>query len=169
MTDADRLPFAKLMALLQEVFVPSRPISKEKTAVYFDILKKYDFEKINGACKELVKSKKYATFPLPAEILEYIEPRHEEMVEVRALEAWQHACSRYDGRPGGKDDPLLDEAIRIAFGGWNQFGQTNPDYEAQDRRHFIECFRHLAHREQYHGQLGAAEPKYLESAEEDDV
>jgi hypothetical protein len=78
---------------------------------------------------------------------------NEGQIELRALGAWEYACSNYDGREGGVDDPLLDETIRIAFGGWQRFGMTDPDRETLDRKHFIDCFKALAEKEKREGPM----------------
>lgn len=152
MNESDKTKFAQSMALLQEVFVRGKPISRQLVEVYFDILKRYDIGKILYSVDQIIKSKKFSTFPLPAEFLEVLDGKKDESIKLRAIQSWQHACSRYDSRDGGKDekkDPLLDEAIRVAFGGWKQFGQTNPDYEVNDRKHFLQVFESLANKPDY--------------------
>lgn len=152
MTNNDKPAFAQVMALLQEVFVPDKPISKEKVRLYFEILLPHEIGDVCRAAEKIIKTKRYATFPLPAEFREALgEGTDEGKLEIRALAAWEYACARYDGRQGGVDDPLLDEAIRIAFGGWARFGQTDPDREAIDRKHFLDCFKALAEREVHDG------------------
>lgn len=148
MTNDDKPAFARMMALLQEVFVPDKPISKEKVRLYFELLAPYLIEDVCKAAEKIIRTKRYSTFPLPAEFMEALgEGTAEGKVELRALSAWEYACARFDGRQGGVDDPLLDEAIRITFGGWERFGQTDPDREALDRKHFLECFKALAEKE----------------------
>lgn len=149
MTNDDKPAFARMMALLQEVFVPDKPISKEKVRLYFELLSSHAIDDVCKAAEKIIKTKRYATFPLPAEFSEALgEGTDEGKLEIRALAAWECACSRFDFRQCGADDPLLNEAIRITFGGWERFGQTNPDREAIDRKHFLECFKALAEKEE---------------------
>jgi len=146
MTNQDHDNFARLMALLQEVFVPTKPISKEKVTIYFDILKDYEFDEINSGCKRIVKSKLYSTFPLPAEILDQIEPEKSgQYIIDRANEGWALA-KQVIITGGSSGDEILDEAIRIAFGDWNGFGNTDPNNEPSDRKHFLACYRIAAQR-----------------------
>jgi len=42
----------------------------------------------------------------------------------------------------------IDRAINLAFGGWVRFGECDPDADAFDRRHFLECYRIVAEKEE---------------------
>lgn len=149
MNQSDYKKFAQVMALLQEVFVPDKSLSSMKIQVYFDVLKNHDIEKIAQAADHIIKNKKYPTFPLPAEFREALGQRDEEMIQLRALKAWENVISMSGyGQNSHGDDPLTDEAIRVAFGGWLRFGQTDPENEGYDRRHFLQCFEMLAANEQ---------------------
>jgi hypothetical protein len=143
MEERNKLEFAKIMAYLQDVFVPGKPISKEKVAIYFDILSAYSFYDICCAADSIIRTKKISTFPLPAEFLTLLGGGNkEERTEIRALRAWNEACSIIHSG-SRSDDDLINEAVRIAFGGWDRFGETDPKNEAFDRKHFIECFKSL--------------------------
>ncbi len=144
MTNNDKLAFARVMALLQEIFVPGKPISKEKIKIYFEILSLYSIDDICRAAESVIKTKKISTFPLPFEFLAALgEGTEEDKIELQALGAWNEACSII--RAGDRsDNGLVNETVRIAFGGWQRFGETDPKNEAFDRKHFIECFKSLA-------------------------
>lgn len=144
MTNNDKLAFAKIMALLQEIFVPGKSISKEKVQIYFEILFPYSIDDICRAAESIIKTKRISTFPLPFEFLtELGEGTREDKIEIQALRAWNEACSII--RAGDRsDNDLVNETVRIAFGGWQRFGETDPKNEAFDRKHFIECFKSLA-------------------------
>lgn len=144
MTDADRLAFAKVMALLQEIFVPGKPISKEKVKIYFEILSPHPIDDICRAAESIIKTKIISTFPLPFEFLAVLgEGTKEDNIELRTLRAWNEACSAIHLVEDKHEEPLLNEAVRVAFGGWRRFGETDPKNEAFDRKHFIECFKSL--------------------------
>jgi hypothetical protein len=154
MTEADKRGFAAMMALIQEVFIPDKPISKDKIRTYFEIFSPYELKDILRISETIIRSRKFSTFPVPAEFLALLgEKTREQDIELRALAAWQFACSRYEDRKGGKDDPLLNEAIRLAFGGWTQFGRTDPENESYDQHRFVECFKALSSREKPVGEL----------------
>lgn len=145
MTNNDKLAFAKVMALLQEIFVPGKPISKEKIQIYFEILFPYPIDDICRAAESIIKTKKISTFPLPFEFLvELGEGTREDKIELRALRAWNEACLAIHSVEEEHEEPLLNETVRVAFGGWQRFGETDPKNEAFDRKHFIECFKSLA-------------------------
>jgi hypothetical protein len=144
MTDQDKMAFAKLMAYFQDIFVPGKPISKEKIAIYFDVLSPYSFADICGVADTIMRTKKISTFPLPFEFLTLLgEGNREDKNEIRALRAWNEACSAIHLVEEKHGDPLLNETIRIAFGSWQRFGETDPKSEAFDRKHFMECFKSL--------------------------
>jgi len=143
MIDQDKMAFARLMTYFQDIFVPGKPISKEKIAIYFDILSSYSFSDICSVADTIMRTKKISTFPLPFEFLTLLgEGNREDKNEIRALRAWNEACSIIHSG-SRSDDGIINEAIRVAFGGWERFGETDPKSEAFDRKHFIECFKSL--------------------------
>jgi len=129
------------MAVMQEVFTPNTPVSKDKTTLYFEHLKAHPIEDIISACEQILRTKTISTFPLPAEIESRLKLSEEENMDFRALEAWGKACDLIVLGTRSTGDEILDETIRIAFGGWEKFGQTDPEQESFDRRHFIDCYK----------------------------
>ena len=68
MTKNDSKNFAKLIAKLDLVY--DRKPSPEKIEIYFDILKEYDFKKIEYAVNKILKNRVNQYYPKPSEIIE---------------------------------------------------------------------------------------------------
>uniref|UniRef100_A0A6H1ZFV3 Uncharacterized protein n=1 Tax=viral metagenome TaxID=1070528 RepID=A0A6H1ZFV3_9ZZZZ len=146
----DYLNFSRLMALMQEMFVPDKTISKAKVSVYFDLLKDLNIEDILIAVEAIIREKKYPVFPLIGEIREMVSGRMEDNVDLEAQVAWGTLltiCDRMGFDEPVINDPVLSRAIRTAFGSVKRFGELPPEMEATDRKHFISCYKRIATRE----------------------
>lgn len=149
MEPKDYRAFGTFMSILQETFSPDKPISKERTKIYFDILSDIPIENIELATKELMKKKRYPIFPLPKEIREAAGFVEEDDLELKALRAFRETCDLVMtySEPGAKpepDDPLIEEAVRLCFGGWENFAETDPKNENWDRKNFVEIYKKLS-------------------------
>jgi len=150
----DYLNFSKLMALMQEMFVPDKTISKAKVSVYFDLLKDLNIEDISIATEAIIREKKYPVFPLIGEIREMISGRTEDNIDLEAQVAWGtllKICDRMGFDEPVVNDPILSRAIKTAFGSVKRFGELPPEMEATDRKHFISCYKRIAIRERSEG------------------
>lgn len=147
MKTEDLKKFGVFLSVLQETFSPDKPISKERTKIYFEILKDIPIENIELGIKNLMKKKKYPIFPLPREIREAAGFVEDDDLEIRALEAFREACDlvrTYEpGRTLEPKDPFVEEAIYLCFGGWENFQDTDPKNENWDRKHFVEIYTRL--------------------------
>ncbi|GAF86801.1 unnamed protein product, partial [marine sediment metagenome] len=79
--------FGIFMSMLQETFSPDKPISKERTKVYFEILSDIPIENIELSVKEIMKKRQYPTFPLPKDIREAAGFDFDDQIELKALGA----------------------------------------------------------------------------------
>ncbi len=147
MDGKDKPIFARLMAVMQEVFVPDKHVSKGKAELYFRMLKHLDIEDVIMSCEGIIKSKRFPTFPLPAEIMEGIELSDKEQIKHKAMVGWGSACDEAWSGMHDPDDPIVGEAVKLAFGSWHAFSKTNPKNESFDQRRFIECYE-VAHKQQ---------------------
>lgn len=148
MKPKDLKEFGIFMSVLQETFSPDKPISDKKTEIYFEILSDIPIENIELGFKNLMKTKKYPIFPLPKEIREAAGFGEIDDLELKALEAFREACDfAYTyGQSGLKkihESPLIEEAIRLCFGGWTYFQDTDPKNENWDRKNFVEVYTKL--------------------------
>jgi len=152
MDQADLKRFGVLLSILQETFSPDKPFSKQRTKIYFEILKDIPIENMELAVKELMKRKRYPVFPLPSEIRKAAGFDEEEDIELKALEAFQDACGfaysygqerAMTGKGEQHEDPIVEETIRLCFGGWEYFQDTDPKNETWDKKNFIEIYKKL--------------------------
>ena len=145
MTNSDEQKFRELMAMMQEVFSPDKPISTQRVEIYFQHLKPYRIEDIDRACHKLIDTNEYPTFPMVAKIISAMtEP---EAIDEDARLAWQQAlndlpimCMSERCNSDCSEHPLTS-AVEIAFGGWEKFSMTDSFNEIADRRHFIDCYK----------------------------
>ncbi len=162
MEPKDLRKFGAFMSLLQETFSQDKPISDKKTEIYFEILSDIPIENMELGFKDLMNKKKYPIFPLPSEIRKAAGFDEEEDVDVKALGAFREACDfvfTY-GRPEAKhehENPLIEETIRLCFGGWEFFADTDPKNETWDRKQFLEIYKKLFQTRQRDKLLSAAQ------------
>lgn len=147
MDKSDLKQFGVLLSILQETFSADKPISKERTKIYFEILSDIPIENIELGMKELMKKKKYPIFPLPKEIREAAGFIEDDDLELTALRAFREACDLVQEFPIQNKvlpkDPHVNETIRLCFGGWDNFTYTDPKNENWDRKHFVEIYKKL--------------------------
>jgi len=147
MNPEDFKRFGVFMLGLQETFSPDKPISKQRTKIYFEVLKDIPIENIELGIEELMKKKKYPLFPLPREIREAAGFVEEDALELSALTAFREACDLVHYFALEKElhpkDPYVNEAIYLCFGGWENFTRTDPKNDAFDRKHFVEVYKRL--------------------------
>jgi hypothetical protein len=168
--------FARFIAVLGTAFEKGG-LSKGKVEVYFHYLQDLTEGQLKRAVDKIILSRRYQSMPTIAEIRQAAFDLLEEDVEVEALEAWPRACKDLDTVQGGgkPKDLVAAEAVRIAFGGWKAFGETETTYEARDRARFIEAYKIAAARmvgeremmkelEENRKMLEALKPKRLEGA-----
>ena len=145
MNASDIIAFGKMMALFQDVYVPGKPISSTKVQLYFDMLSEVSIEELAIATEHIIRTKKYATFPLVPEILEAIGVDEKKDDETEALESWEKFVSLVENDfgfgPTRIDDPVMAETARVAFGSVDKFREHDRDMDASNRKHFISCYR----------------------------
>lgn len=159
MTRVDEQAFATFMAMLGTAFERG-DLTTTKIEMYFDFLSDLDIRAIEKATREIIRFRKYPTFPTIAEIREAALGSDAE-AEDEALIAWGKA-TRLISAGRRADDERINEAIVLAFGSWDRFGETNPEMEASDRKHFIACYKVAARKRREHLALnGGVEVKRL--------
>ncbi len=140
--------FGVLLSILQETFSPDKPISKERTKIYFEIFSDIPIENMELGIKELMNTKIYPNFPLPSEIRKAAGFDREDDLEVKALEAFREACDfvytyGQSSSESQHENALTEEAVRLCFGGWENFKETDPKNENWDRKNFVDVYKRL--------------------------
>lgn len=138
----DKKKFSVYMALLGTAF-GDKGISPERIDVYYEHLRDIPVDLLGRAVQTILKTRKFSSVPTIAEIREAAFGREDE-IEAAAVKAWGEACHSVE-RGQYLADSIVGEAVRVSFGGWEQFGQTDPENGVADRAHFIRVFKSLAH------------------------
>jgi hypothetical protein len=159
MEQMDMKVFMALMGTLSVAYGENLPA--ERVEIYYECLRDIPPHELKQAVYALLKTRKFPNFPTIAEIRERALGTDQD-IESAALAAWHVALTRYHGN----GDKLLDEAIEMAFGGWDGWDGTYIENQVSDRAHFIRCYKAVAQKrfaERTLPQL-PPEPKKLESA-----
>lgn len=146
MEKSDLKQFFNIMATAYKAFGEKEP-DQARLAIYFDFLKDIPIRVIEDAMNKILRTRKYSSLPTIAEIRDAALGGDAE-IEAAALTAWSRAVRLISRSQYGDGDPELDEAIILAFGSWGRFGETDLEMEASDRKHFIACFKAVAHKRQ---------------------
>jgi hypothetical protein len=168
--------FARFIAVLGTAFEKGG-LSKGKIEVYYHYLQDLTEKQLKKAVDKIILSRRYQSMPTIAEIRQAALDLLSEDIEVEALDAWPRATIELESVQRGDKpkDPVVAEAVRIAFGGWKAFGETDTTYEARDRARFIEGYKIAASRmvgeretmkelDENRKMLEALRPKRLEGA-----
>lgn len=152
MNKKDEEKFAIFMAMLATAFEPNG-VSKNKINLYFEYLKDIDINLIEMSVHQIIRTRKYQSYPTVAEIREKALGSDDD-IETAAVIAWSEAV-RSSGRITRTVSPETDEAVKMAFGSWSRFGETDTNNESADRAHFLRCFKSIARKKRDGFQLQA--------------
>lgn len=158
MTRDDEKKFAIFMAMLGTAFERG-DLSAEKISMYAEYLGDLHIDTIERAVKNVIRNRKYPSFPTIAEIREAALGSDVE-AEDCALEAWATAnrfCPRLSFLKQQSGDAVLDEAIETAFGSWERFGALDTGNDMGDRAHFIRCYKAVVRKRRNAPLLGRGE------------
>lgn len=150
-TSEDKKLFAVYMALLGTAF-GDKGILPARIDVYWDCLQDIPVERVGAAVKQILKTRKFSSIPTIAEIREAALGRDED-IETAALDAWGRATHAVETGLYLTGDFTINEAVRVAFGGWAKFGETDPENTMADRAHFLRVFKSLARSRRDRGNL----------------
>ena len=142
--------FAIQLAILGTAF-GENGMPKARAEIYYEHLKDIPIERLEWAVSNIIKKRKYSSIPTIAEIREEALGS-DDNIETAALEAWGKASLAVGRGYYLRDDPAISEAVRVAFGGWERFGETDPENEMADRAHFLRVFKGLARKRREYGE-----------------
>jgi len=130
--------FVELISSIAEIF--GKDLSSYTIKIYYEIFKKYPFEKIEQAFKQAVMGHKYNTMPKPAEILEHLELS----LEDKALYAWNTVIEtiRSNGYYDSVEfeDKVIHTVIEI-LGGWEWLCDQEKDEMKFIGKEFIRLYK----------------------------
>jgi len=153
--------FGVFMSILQETFSPDKPISKQRTKIYFETLSDIPIENIELGVKELRNKKTFPIFPVPAEIRKAAGFADEDILDLRALEAFRETERFLPHHALGEklpiSDPYLEKAVVLCFGSWEALRNTDPGNETWDRKYFVEVYKKLIQADKRDKLLSTAE------------
>lgn len=109
--------FSQMLLAMAEIY--NKELSSPTIKLYWQILKPYPIEKINQAAQNILTGRKYSTFPLPADFIEYVDPRAS--LEERAMVAVESVLDKMEFKGSWYsvkfDDPIIHATIE-RLGGW---------------------------------------------------
>ena len=139
MNDSERTQFVEIMAGLGEIY--DKLFSKVAITMYWDALKDYSLDDVKRATNNIVRTHKYATFPKPAEFIEYIDPPQD--AESKAELMTEEFYARFTGSGYESfewQDPTL--AMTVAhYGGWHSVLAQYPRDNDKDAMFWMKDFK----------------------------
>jgi hypothetical protein len=133
--------FAGLLAILSTAF-DSGELSEEKVSLYWEMLQDIPSEAFEEGVKKILRTRVFAKLPTIAEIRKASLEMTDEELDYRAIFGWTQAISAL--KKGDHSNDILNEAVNLAFGGWDAFGNLRLENEPSDRKHFIASFKLVA-------------------------
>lgn len=139
MKPTEKTEVLKLLAGLSEVY--DKPLSEMALDIYWNALKEYSLDEVKRAVNNIVQTHKYATFPKPAEFIEFICPPED--AEMRAELAMGEFWERFED--GGYHnfewkDPVLAMTVE-QYGGWRMILDTIPRDDQKDLGFWLKDFK----------------------------
>jgi len=139
MQSQEKPEFFEILAGLSEIF--DKVLSKPTLEIYWNALKEYTIDDFKKATNNIVRTYKYASFPKPAEFIEYINPLQdiEAKAEFAMDEFWEHFNdSGHESFEWG--DPVLAMTVEH-YGGWGMILDTMPRDNLKDQIFWIKDFK----------------------------
>jgi len=143
--------FGGLMAMLRASFTRDE-MTAESVAVYYGFLKHIPAGDLRAAVNHLISTKISPVFPTVAEIKLLAEGKAKMEVQAGAMEAWNKANAALIAGPAYQTDPIVNAAIKLAFGGWAGFGNLDPE-DTFARHRFSEAYQIIVTDDQRLGEI----------------
>src|SRR3990167_9787858 len=134
----DKIKFAKIMIGLGEIY--DKQITEFVADIYYEILKDFDYLKIEIAIRKVISTHKYNTLPKPADILEFLQGANSD----KSLIAWYQVLESV--KKGGYHasiefaDPIIPHCVN-ELGGWMWFCCTQKDELPFIQKRFEDLYR----------------------------
>jgi len=135
MENSDWKEFLKIMMILSEVY--DKELSKEFIELYFRILKDMKIKEIQENIMILLKTRKYSSFPTPAEIRQPIENEEEGMLKWIQVKKAIEKYGAYESIIF--KDPFIHSAIEH-MGGWIELCSVKEEEMKWKEKEFIRLY-----------------------------
>jgi len=134
----DKEKFGILINTMAEIY--NKELSPLAISLYYEVLKKYEYEEVKKAFHYILKTHKYNTFPVPAKIIEFLEGD----IEEKALYAWQTVIDTikkvgYYGSVEFEDKTI--HSVIDALGGWMELCSKTKDDLKFIEKEFIKLYK----------------------------
>ncbi|MBW1728794.1 MAG: hypothetical protein JRJ62_14755 [Deltaproteobacteria bacterium] len=147
MNDADFAQFSEMLLAMAEIY--NKELSGPTIKLYWQILKPYPIEKITIAAQNILTRRKYSTFPLPADFIEYINPQAS--LEERASVAVELVLDKMEFKGSWYSVSFEDKLIHATIerlGGWIKLCAEVRQMQSKElpfwKRDFIRLYSALA-------------------------
>lgn len=141
MQSQEKVEFFELLAGLSEIF--DKILSKTTLEIYWNALREYSLDDFKRATNNIVQTHKYATFPKPAEFIEFINPPED--IAVKAEFALDEFWERFNNSGYNSfewRDPILAMTIEH-YGGWRMILDTFPRADLKDQSFWMKDFKKI--------------------------
>lgn len=116
------LEFAKIMAVLAEVYDGGTPPTKLKIEIYSKALSNTPIEEIKKAVEKMIVTRVFPSFPKPAEIIQEIRGKAEDAAAVAWIKVVDTIRRVGNYESVMFDDPIIHEVLDF-MGGWPSTGE----------------------------------------------
>ena len=110
--------FLELMTGLSQLY--DKDLSPFALDIYYDILKDYEYPRLEKAVKQVIANNKYNCIPKPAEILEYLVGTRDDKALSAWLQAHNAAIAVGHWQSVEFKDPIISHCLN-ELGGWIAF------------------------------------------------
>ncbi|MDR1461463.1 MAG: DUF6475 domain-containing protein [Campylobacteraceae bacterium] len=133
--------FYPSFAGMAEVY--NKPLYEILIETYYEVLKDFPFEDYKKACMEILSTRKYSNFPMPADFIEAMTGNADDMAMI-ALRELEHAIAKH----GRYNSVCFEDKIIMAcvdsMGGWITLCNTTSEEWKFERHNFLKLYKALS-------------------------
>ena len=135
MTENERVVFIEILTGLGEIY--DKKMSTIVLEMYWEALKPYPLDDIKQATNNIVRTHKYATFPKPAEFIEYIDPPQDAEAKAELMtEEFYNRFNESGYESFEWEDPVLAMTVQH-YGGWHQVIAQYPRHDEKEAKFWL--------------------------------
>ena len=138
MNPADNQRFSAVMMGLSEIFGGN--LSPVGLKLFFTTLKRFDIEQVEKAAYSILETRQFTKMPTPADFVEAIEGKVEDVGALEALDVLQKIKSVGSYESVKFSDPVTMAVIDRRFGGWPRVCELEEENEKWFLRDFASAY-----------------------------